>query len=183
MQDRLKKKEEIQNQFQNGLKQTGRMRVKKGKRTYLSQTKKIQNMFKDIFQCKIKEIEKNRNLPQKILAQVKKRKRLFEKGVKKIANIQDLSQNELNQIAEMCGQTRDELERIAKIRRIKNYEEMSKKGLIISLLKSKQSIVEFFSDSNNINNNNNNNNNLYDNKIGDITRILNRLRDILPKRY
>ena len=48
---------------------------------------------------------------------------------------------------------------------------MSKEELIISLLKSKQSIAELF------------NNNLYDNKISDITRILNRLRDILPSKY
>ena len=64
---------------------------------------------------------------------------------------------------------------IAKIRRIKNYEEMTKEELIISLLKSKQSIDEFL--------NNNNNNNLYDNKVTDIRRILNRLRDILPRKY
>ena len=85
--------------------------------------------------------------------------------------MQNLSQNEFNQIAEMRGLSRDELEQIAKIRRIKNYEDMKKEDLIISLLKSKQSIAELF-----------NNNNLYDNKISDIRRILNRLRDILPKR-
>ena len=76
----------------------------------------------------------------------------------------------------MRRQPRDELDRIAKISRIKNYEEMSKEELIISFLKSKQSIVKFF-------HNNNNNNNLYDNKIRDIIRILNRLRDALPKKY
>ena len=85
--------------------------------------------------------------------------------------MQNLSQNELNQIAEMRGQSRDELERIAKIRRIKNYEEMSKEELIISLLKSKQSIAELF------------NNNLDDDKISDIRKIHDRLRDILPKKY
>ena len=85
--------------------------------------------------------------------------------------MQDLSQNQLNQIAEMCDQSRDELERITKMRRIKNYEEMSKEELTISLLKPKQSIAELF------------NNNLDDDKISDIRRILNRLRDILPKRY
>ena len=106
------------------------------------------------------------------IEQFKKRKRLFEKGLTKIAKMQNLSQNELNQVARMHEQSRDELERIAKIRRIKSYEEMSKEELIISLLKSKQSIAELF-----------NNNNLYDNKISDIRRILNRLRDILPKRY
>ena len=47
---------------------------------------------------------------------------------------------------------------------------MSKKELIIPLLKSKQSIAKLF-------------NNLDDDKISDIRRILNRLRDILPKKY
>ena len=74
-------------------------------------------------------------------------------------------------LAVMRGLSRDELEQIAKIRRIKNYEDMKKEDLIISLLKSKQSIAELF-----------NNNNLYDNKISDIRRILSRLRDILPKK-
>ena len=127
--------------------------------------------MKNIFQNKIDQIKNNINLLESILAQVKKRKRLFEKKLKKIAKMQNLSQNELNQIAEMCGQLRDELERIAKIRRIKNFEKMSKEELIISLLKSKQNIAELF------------NNNLDDDKISDIRRILNRLRDILPKRY
>ena len=48
---------------------------------------------------------------------------------------------------------------------------MSKEELIISRLKSKQNIAEPL------------NNNLDDDKISDIGRILNRLRDILPKRY
>ena len=85
--------------------------------------------------------------------------------------MRNLSQNEFNQISEMRGQSRDKLERIAKTRRIKNYEETTKLELIISLLKSKQSVAELF------------NNNLYDNKISDTRRILNRLRDILPKKY
>ena len=84
--------------------------------------------------------------------------------------MQNLLQNEFNQIVEMRGQSRDKLERIAKIRRIKNYEEMTKEELVIYLLKSKQSIAELF------------NSNLYDNKISDIRRILSRLRDILPKK-
>ena len=122
-------------------------------------------------QNKIKQIEKNTNLLRNILAQVKKRSNLFEKGLKKIAKMQNLSQNELNQISEMRDQSRDELEQIAKIRRTKNYEKMSKEELIISLLKPKQGIAELFD------------NNLDDDKISDIRRILNRLRDILPKRY
>ena len=70
----------------------------------------------------------------------------------------------------MCGQSWDELEQITKIRINSNYEEMLKEELIISLLKSKQSIAELFK-------------NLNDDKISDIRRILNRLRDILPKKY
>ena len=142
---------------------------KKDKGRIFLKAKKIQNVVKNIFQNKIEQIKKNTNLLQNILAQVKKRKRLFKKGLKKIAKMQNLSQNELNQIAKMHDQSRDELERITKIKRIKNYEEMSKEELIISVLKSKQSIAELF------------NNNLDDDKVGDIKRILNRLRDILPK--
>ena len=120
LQDRLKKNKKSLNQFQNGLRHIRKIRVKKGKRTDLSQTRKIQNIVKNIFQNKIKQIKKNTNLLQKILTEVKKRKILFEKGMKKISKMQNLSQNELNQIKEMGDQSRNELERIAKIRRIKN---------------------------------------------------------------
>ena len=61
------------------------------------------------------------------------------------------------------------LNKLQKKRRIKNYEDMKKEDLIISLLKSKESIAELF---------NNNNNN----EISDIRRIINRLRNILPKK-
>ena len=47
---------------------------------------------------------------------------------------------------------------------------MIKEELLISLLKSKQNIVELF------------NNNPYDNKLSDTRKITNRLRDILPKK-
>ena len=60
------------------------------------------------------------------------------------------------------------LNKLQKKRRIKNYEDMKKEDLIISLLKSKERIAELFNDNNN-------------NEISDIRRILNRLRDILPK--
>ena len=53
---------------------------------------------------------------------------------------------------------------------------MTKEELIISLLKSKQSIAELF-------NNNNINNNLYDNKISDTRRTINKLRDKSPRNY
>ena len=59
--------------------QIRRIRVKKGQMTNLSQTKKIQNIVKNIFENKIKEIKKNANLLQNTLAHVKKRNRIFEK--------------------------------------------------------------------------------------------------------
>ena len=157
LKDLLKKNEKIQNQFQNGLTRIGKIQVKKGQRTNFFQTQKIQNIVRNIFQNKIRQIKKNTSLLLNTLANVKKKERLYEKGLKKIAKMQNLSQNEFNQIAEMCGQSQDELERITKIRRIQNYEKMTNEELIISILKLNQSIAELF--------NNNNNNNLYDNKI------------------
>ena len=68
LQDLLKKNEKIQNQFQNGLARIGKIRVKKGQRTNFFQTRKIQNIVKNIFQNKIKQIKKKK----------KKRKRVYD---------------------------------------------------------------------------------------------------------
>ena len=105
------------------------------------------------------------------LEQFKKRQSLLEKGLKQIAKMQNLSQIELNQIPKMQNQSRDELDQIPKTRRIKNYEEMSKQWLIISLFKSKRGLAELF------------NNNPDNEKISEIKKILNRLRDVLTKKY
>ena len=59
LKDRRKINEKSKNQFQNGLMEIGRIRVKQGQKTNLSQTKKIQNIGKNIFQNKIKYIEKS----------------------------------------------------------------------------------------------------------------------------
>ena len=48
LQDRCKKNEKSLNQFQNGLVQIKRIRVKKGQRQDSFQTKKIQNIVKNI---------------------------------------------------------------------------------------------------------------------------------------
>ena len=79
LQDRLKKKEKNLNQFQNGLRRIRKIQVKKGKRTDLSQTKKVQNIVKDIVQNKTKQIKKNTNSLQNILTEVKKEKDYLEK--------------------------------------------------------------------------------------------------------
>ena len=49
LQDLLKKNEKIQNQFQNGLVQIGKIRI---------QTRKMQNIVRNIFENKIKQIKK-----------------------------------------------------------------------------------------------------------------------------
>ena len=79
LQDRLKKREKNLNQFQNGLRRIRKIQVKKGKRTDLSQTIKVQNIVKDIVQNKTKQIKKNTNLLQNILTEVKKEKDYLEK--------------------------------------------------------------------------------------------------------
>ena len=72
LQDLLKKSEKSQDQFQIGLMLIKRIRVKKGQRTNLSQTKKIQNIVKNIFQNNIEQIKRNANILQNTLAHVKK---------------------------------------------------------------------------------------------------------------
>ena len=79
LQDLLKKNEKSLNQFQNGLMQIGRIRVQKEQKTNLSQTKKkIQNIVKNIFQNKIKQIKKNANI-QNTLAHVKNERDYLKK--------------------------------------------------------------------------------------------------------
>ena len=80
MQDRLKNNEKSLNLFQNGLMQIARIRVKKGQMANLSQTKKkIQNIVKNTFQNKIKQIKKSANLLQNTLAHVKEKKEIIWK--------------------------------------------------------------------------------------------------------
>ena len=76
-QDLFNQNEKRLNQFQNELIRIKRIQVNKGQKTNLSQTKKIQNIVKNIFQIKIKQIKKNANLLQNTPANVKKRNRLF----------------------------------------------------------------------------------------------------------
>ena len=51
--------------------------------------------------------------------------------------------NKLMQITKMQNLSQNELEQIAKTRRIKNFKNISKEELLISLLKLDQSIAEF----------------------------------------
>ena len=74
LQDRLKKNEKSLDQFQNRLGHIRKIQLNKGKWRDISQTKKIQNKVKNIFQNKLKQIKKNTHLLQNILTQVKERK-------------------------------------------------------------------------------------------------------------
>ena len=79
LQDRLQVNEKSLNQFQNGLMQIGRIRVKQGQRTNLFQTKKIQKILKDIFKNKIQHIKKKADLLKNALVNVKKQERDYLK--------------------------------------------------------------------------------------------------------
>ena len=79
LQDLLEENEISQNQFQNGLMQIRRIQGKKGQRTNLFQTKKIQNIVKNVFQNKIKQIKKNADILQNTLAHVKKERDYLKK--------------------------------------------------------------------------------------------------------
>ena len=67
-------------------------------------------------------------------------KTLSEKGLERITKMQNITQNELR----MQNLSQDELKKIARMRRIKTYENMSKEGLLIALLKSEQSRAELY---------------------------------------
>ena len=95
---------------------------------------------------------------------VKSNRRILLKiKLEKIAKTHNISKNELNKDENMQKQSIDELREIARLRRIKNREKLTKEDLIISLLKSKSSALQ-----NNFMkhfNNNNNNNDTDDQKI------------------
>ena len=63
-------------------------------------------------------------------------KNITQNKLERIAKMQNLSQNELMKIAKMRNLSQNELKQIAKMRLFKNYKNMSKEELLISLLKS-----------------------------------------------
>ena len=67
---------------------------------------------------------------------VKSNRRILPKiKLEKIAKTQNISKNELNKDENMQKNSIDELREIARLRRIKNREKLTKEDLIISLLK------------------------------------------------
>ena len=62
-------------------------------------------------------------------------KKLVKTGLGKIAKIQNISKNELNQAKKLQNKSIDELLSIARLRKFKNREKITKEDLIIRLLK------------------------------------------------
>ena len=107
--------------------------------------------------------------------------KLLKTGPGKVGKIPNISENEVNQAEKQQRKSIDELKEIARLRRIKNRDKLTKEGLIISLLKSESSDAErnymkHF-------NNNTDDDDTYDDKIrgkiSDIRMILSRLGNIV----
>ena len=108
-------------------------------------------------------------------------RKLTKIGLGKTTKIQNISKNELNQAEKLQNESIDELKMIARLRRIKKIEKLTKEDLIISLLKSESSPAER-NYMKHFNNNNTDDNDTYDDKrrgkISDIRMILSRLWNI-----
>ena len=109
-------------------------------------------------------------------------KEFSEIKLEKIAKIRNISKNELNHAKKLQRKSIDELKEIARLRRIKSRDKLSKEDLIITLLKLESNATE-----NNFMKhfNNNTNDDTYDDKIrgkiSDIRVILSRLGNIVTK--
>ena len=68
--------------------------------------------------------------------------KLSEIGLEKIANIPNILENEVNQAKKLQRKSIDKLKEIARLRRIKNRDKLTKEDLIITLLKSASSDAE-----------------------------------------
>ena len=104
-------------------------------------------------------------------------RKLLKIKLEKIAKIQNISKNELSKAEKLQNKSIDELRGIARLRRIKNYDNLTKEDLIISLLKSESNPAE----RNYMKYFNNSTNDEIKSKINDIRLILSRLGNILTK--
>ena len=104
------------------------------------------------------------------------------RGLKKIAKKKNISRNELRKAEKLQNKSIDELKESSGLRRIKNYDNLTKEDLIFSILKSESNPTErnymkYF--------NNSTSDDTYDDKIkskiNDIRIILSRLGNIVTK--
>ena len=121
-------------------------------------------------------------IKRKVESNRRKLLKLLKIKPEKINKIQNISKNDLGKAKKLQNKSIDELRGIARLRRIKNYDNLTKEDLIISLLKSESNPVErnymkYF--------NNSTSDDTYDDKIkskiNDIRIILSRLGNIVTK--
>ena len=133
--------------------------------------------------AKSRGIEKPQNMSIKELLKTLNRhdsrrnhRKLSKIGLEKIAKIQNISKNELNQAKKLQGKSIDELREIARLRRIKNRDKLTKEDLIITILKSASSAAErnFENFFNNNNDDDDTNDGIIRGKKSDIRMILSR---------
>ena len=105
------------------------------------------------------------------------RRKLNKINLKKIAKKQNISRNELRKAKKLQNKSLDELKEIAGLRRIKNYDNLTKEDLIFSLLKSESNPAE----RNYMKYFNNSTNDEIKSNINDIRLILSRLGNIVTK--
>ena len=114
----------------------------------------------------------------------------MKKEPKKTAKVPNILENEVNSAKKLQKKSINELKEIAKLRRIKNRDQLKKEGLITSILKSESSNAEgnymkHFNNNTNDDDNNNINDDSYEgkmrDKINDIKVILGRLGNTITK--
>ena len=78
--------------------------------------------------------------------------KILKMGLEKIGKIQNISKNDLSRAEKLQNKSIDELQGIAKLKRIKNYHNLTKEVLIFSLLKSEsnpagRNYIKYFNNS------------------------------------
>ena len=98
-------------------------------------------------------------------------RKILKMGLEKIAKKQNISKNELRKTEKLQDKSIDELKEIARLRKIRDYDDLTKEDLIFSLLKSESHPA----DRNYMRHFNNSTNDEIKSKINDIRLILSRL--------
>ena len=104
-------------------------------------------------------------------------RKLLKMKLEKIAKIQNISKNDLSRAEKLQNKLIDKLREIERLRRLKNYDNLTKEDLIFSLIKSESNPVE----RNYMKYFNNSTNDEIKSNINDIRLILSRLGNIVTK--
>ena len=123
-----------------------------------------------VTEYKLRKTAKNKGIIGLIgfLQNIYKLKRIYDNlsrnEFNKITRMQNFSLNELKKIERMNNLSLNALKQIAIARNIKNYEDMSKEGLLIFLIKYNKSHIELLKDNDS------------NTQIGEIIKLFNKLR-------